>query len=305
MESEVRKLFWSLHKEVLYLFYRWKIYRQLFDSGADNLKLLNQSGSNVFALLHNLIMDDVFLTLCRLTDPVKTNGKTNLSLRYFLGKASTLLTDELRKDLKRKFTRLDKLTNSVRDHRKRRIAHLDLRYASEIEALPPVMHRDLDDSLKLLNSVMRDLHVALFNADTNYQKPAIAYGCDGDYLLRVLRDAHAPARVDKGWALVSGLMDPKLRLQAPFPSITATRIPWPSAAALLYPISATIYIAGWTPAGPVMVAGYGLANLGYLLFGAGIVAGSFRILGLKKRWQVFVAALASFFIGTVLSNVGA
>lgn len=197
MESEVRKLFWSLHKEVLYLFYRWKIYRQLFGSGADNLKLLNQSGSNVFALLQNLIVDDVFLTLCRLTDPLKTNGKKNLTLRYFLGEAGTMLTDELRKDLKRKLGRLDKLTQSVRDHRKKRIAHLDLRYASEAEALPPVEYSDLDKSLELLNSVMRHLHVALFDASTDYKEPSIAYGCDGNYLLCVLRNAHECQGVNK------------------------------------------------------------------------------------------------------------
>jgi len=135
-------------------------------------------------------VDDVFLTLCRLTDPVKTNGKMNLTLRYFLGKAGAMLTDELRKDLKRKLGRLDKLTQSVRDHRKRRIAHLDLTYASEAQALPPVIYSDLDDSLKLLNSVMLDLHVALFDASTDYKEPSIAYGCDGDYLLCVLRNAH-------------------------------------------------------------------------------------------------------------------
>ncbi|OGW66586.1 MAG: hypothetical protein A3H49_07970 [Nitrospirae bacterium RIFCSPLOWO2_02_FULL_62_14] len=84
----------------------------------------------------------------------------------------------------------------------------------------------------------------------------------------------------------------------------AARIPWPSAVALLYPISATIYIAGWTPAGPAVVAGYGLANLGYLLLAAGIWAGSFHVLGLKKRWQVFTAALAFFLVGTMLSNIG-
>ena len=197
MESDHRKFFWSLHREVLYLFYRWKIYRQLFDSGADNLKLLNQSRSNVFALLQNLIMDDVFLTLCRLTDPAKSNGKKNLSLRYFLGAVGATLNDQLRKDLKRKLARLDNLTKSVRDHRRRRIAHLDLRYAGEAEALPPVLHRDLDDSLELLNSVMRDLHVALFDASTDYKEPAIAYGCDGDYLLSVLREAHEPGLGDK------------------------------------------------------------------------------------------------------------
>lgn len=93
---------------------------------------------------------------------------------------------------------------------------------------------------------------------------------------------------------------PKMRS---FMGLSASRTPWPSAVALLYPISATIYIAGWTSAGPATVAGYGLANLGYLLFGAGIWAGSFRIFGLNKRWQVFTAALVFFLVGTVLSNI--
>jgi len=95
---------------------------------------------------------------------------------------------------------------------------------------------------------------------------------------------------------------PKMR---EFMGIAGTRFPWPSALAVLYPITATIYIAAWTPAGPTMVVGYGLANLGYLLFAAGIWPGSFRVFGLKKRWQVFGAALAFFILGTVLSNVSA
>jgi hypothetical protein len=90
-----------------------------------------------------------------------------------------------------------------------------------------------------------------------------------------------------------------------FMRIAADGFPWPSTLALLYPIGAAIYIATWTPAGPAMVVGYSLANLGYLLFGAGIWAGSFRILGLKRRWQVFAAAVATFGVGTMLSSIGA
>lgn len=81
--------------------------------------------------------------------------------------------------------------------------------------------------------------------------------------------------------------------------------PWPSAMALLYPLGATIYIAAATPARLPMIAGYGLANLGYLLFAAGIWKGSFRVLGLKNRWQVFGSAIASFLLGSVLCNIGA
>ena len=83
------------------------------------------------------------------------------------------------------------------------------------------------------------------------------------------------------------------------------QFPWPSAVALLYPVGAMAYIATSTPAELPMVIGYGIANLGYLLFAAGLFAGTFRVLGLKSRWQTIGAAILSFAIGTVLSNMGA
>ncbi|BAS26751.1 hypothetical protein [Limnochorda pilosa] len=95
---------------------------------------------------------------------------------------------------------------------------------------------------------------------------------------------------------------PKMR---EFMGIERAAFPWPSALALLYPVGAAIYIATTTPAGSTMVIGYGIANLGYLLFAAGILGGSFRILGLRNRWQVFGAAVISFVAGSMLSNVGA
>ena len=67
--------------------------------------------------------------------------------------------------------------------------------------------------------------------------------------------------------------------------------PWVSAIALLYPIAAMIFLTVRTPASSIMIAGYGLANLGYLLFAAGILAGTFRVLGLKKRWHVLALAI--------------
>ena len=81
--------------------------------------------------------------------------------------------------------------------------------------------------------------------------------------------------------------------------------PWQSAAALLYPVSASIYVATMAPAGTATIVGYGLANLGYLLFAVGFKGGSFRILGIRNRWQVFGAAIVSFVLGTVLCNLGA
>lgn len=99
----------------------------------------------------------------------------------------------------------------------------------------------------------------------------------------------------------SAYYQPKMRQ---FMRISVNGFPWPSTLALLYPISGTIYFALNTPASLLMVVGYGMASLGYLLFGAGIVAGTFRIFGLRKRWHVIAAAIGAFVMGTVLTNVG-
>lgn len=81
--------------------------------------------------------------------------------------------------------------------------------------------------------------------------------------------------------------------------------PWLSAVSLLYPVGAMIYIATRTPAPPSMVAGYGVANLGYVLFVAGIFRGRFGVFGLRKRWQVLALAVVCFLLGTYLSSINA
>ena len=190
MNPEIQLLFYRIHCEVVQLFYRWKIFRQLFGSGEENLNLLNKSGSNVFELLQRLTEDNVSLTLCRLTDPEKTGSYENLSIRNFLGRIEAVLDVTVRQDLHGKLARLEAATEKFRIHRSKRIAHLDLTHALKPELLPPLWYSDLQDALKILESIMKDLHLIALNADTSYKEPAIADGCDGEYLLRFLRDAH-------------------------------------------------------------------------------------------------------------------
>lgn len=190
MNPEIQLFFYRIHCEVVQLFYRWKIFRQLFGSGEENLNLLNKSGSNVFELLQRLTEDNVSLTLCRLTDPERTGSYENLSIRNFLGRIEAVLDVTVRQDLHEKLARLEAATGKFRIHRSKRIAHLDLSHALKPELLPPLWYGDLQDALKILESIMKDLHLIALNADTSYKEPAIAYGCDGEYLLRFLRDAH-------------------------------------------------------------------------------------------------------------------
>lgn len=85
--------------------------------------------------------------------------------------------------------------------------------------------------------------------------------------------------------------------------IKESRFPWLSAISLLYPVGAIIYISTQTPASLPMIIGYGFANLGYMLFGAGIFKGTFKIFGLKRRFHVFAVAVIATLTGIFLSNI--
>ena len=79
--------------------------------------------------------------------------------------------------------------------------------------------------------------------------------------------------------------------------------PWVSAALLLLPIAAAIYLAATTSVNIVVVLGYGIANLSYLLVGVGIFTGKFGIFKITNRKQAFIAAAIAFVAGTALVNV--
>lgn len=93
-----------------------------------------------------------------------------------------------------------------------------------------------------------------------------------------------------------------LEFEAALRSGTAEPLPWASTLALIYPIAAAFYAAS-SPASATYIAGYSLANLAYLLIAAGIIKGTFLVIGLRKRIHVFAVAGVCFMVGVVLSNV--
>jgi len=78
---------------------------------------------------------------------------------------------------------------------------------------------------------------------------------------------------------------------------------WPSFLALAYPLAASMTFPQGS-ARALEVMGYGLANLGYLLAVAGVIAGHFRALGLNYRIPTLIAAVGAWVVGTILVNTG-
>ena len=76
---------------------------------------------------------------------------------------------------------------------------------------------------------------------------------------------------------------------------------YPSTISLLYPIVAMIYIAMKTSEVPA-IFGYGLSQLGYVMFFAGVYKGTFLVFNLDKRLQVIVSAIVCVGMGLIFIN---
>jgi len=187
--SDLENVLKAVNDQVILLSYRWKIFCQLFDSGQDNIDVLNKSGSNVFELFQRLALDDVMISLSKLTDPEGVGDKENASVRNLLAKASAHLKLESNAEIEALMAKLDGHVENLRKHRHKVLAHADLRHALTACALPAVTYDDLENAMATLQSIISKIASEVYGWTTHYS-PTIPYGCGGDTLLAVLTRGH-------------------------------------------------------------------------------------------------------------------
>ncbi len=117
--TNINTLAASLKNEVVWLNLKWKIYRDTFENPKRSL-LLTEAAPIIFAILQKLLLDDIVITLCRLTDPAESGQgrgrKLNNSLFRLLqekGGDNTILL------------KLQKKIKPIRKLRDKNIAHSD------------------------------------------------------------------------------------------------------------------------------------------------------------------------------------
>jgi hypothetical protein len=80
MGSPLGEIYHSLGDEVSWLHLKWNDFRELF-ADRETVELLNSAAATFFHDLQRQTWEDVLLHLCRLTDPPKSSGKANLTVR--------------------------------------------------------------------------------------------------------------------------------------------------------------------------------------------------------------------------------
>lgn len=144
-------VYYKLYNEVVWVHVVWLEVLKLFGS-KQNIDILNKYGSFIFKIIEDSLIDQILLHISRLTDPSKSRGNKNLSLKCLLDYVDSRIDKDI----------LGKLINSAikasqfaRRHRNKRLAHKDLDLMlSKSKQLEPYDREDIENALNEIRSVM-------------------------------------------------------------------------------------------------------------------------------------------------------
>ena len=124
-DTELRQVVNAFSNEVVNQYHEFGEFKFLYYTSESQIELLNMVASQFFAELFYILLDRIVLNASKLTDPVKTFGHENLSVRT-IHKRCSVCTDYPRADAENLVMRLEKITISVKNWRNKIAAHLDL-----------------------------------------------------------------------------------------------------------------------------------------------------------------------------------
>ncbi len=146
-------LYSALKNEVIWVHAKWKQFGILFVDSPERIDLLNQVAGFFFRMIQDVLWEDTILHLTRLTDPPRSSGRDNLTLRRLPGAISD---PSLSKVIAPLVEQACTNTSFAREWRNRHLAHQDLALSINEPALPlPAVNRqNMDKALSAVAAVL-------------------------------------------------------------------------------------------------------------------------------------------------------
>lgn len=168
MGPELGTSFFALHRKLVELHILWQQYRQLFGTDSETVRLLNRTAGLFFKIVQDELWDSILLGISRMTDPPKSSGQKNLTLRSL----PDLITDTaLRGELEILCEKARSEARFAREHRNKRIAHQDHGYLSGRAANPlnGISRQSVETMLAALRAVLNRLNLHFCDSTTLYE----------------------------------------------------------------------------------------------------------------------------------------
>jgi hypothetical protein len=183
MPANISEVFEFIEKETIWLHEQWAIFGQLFFKSSARIDLLNKCAPSFFAFVGEIIVNDMQLTLCKLTDPVRTGNFDNASLKQ-LQERMEACEPKLPEDFGKLLQQLNVKCEPLRKWRNKLGSHFDLATATQKAPFPDTIKRDIEESLKILRDYMNMIKKYYGNPISPSYTPLI--NGDADELVNIL-----------------------------------------------------------------------------------------------------------------------
>jgi hypothetical protein len=156
MDHVVKKCYDLLIHEISDVNTKWKIYKQIYYSSEENLELLNEFAPICFKYFQRVLIDDILISICKLTDPPQTGCNNNLSLLKLIKLIDA--DSDLNSDSMVIYIKIEYFSNVVKDHRNKRIGHNDYDLkAFGVKKLKNIPYATIDEILDLITSFINGI----------------------------------------------------------------------------------------------------------------------------------------------------
>lgn len=179
----VEDVYEFLKKEITWLHGRWIIFEQLYNKSPARIDLLNEAASTFFYILQRMMLDDLQLSLSKLTDPAPGKG----SLKQLQHRLERHGNARLAAQAAEVLRRLVEHVQPFRTWRDKQIAHYDLAVALDqhVEPMPDVYYRELSEALRLVRKYMNLIERHYHDSEQAYEH--FIMHSDGDALITMLK----------------------------------------------------------------------------------------------------------------------
>jgi hypothetical protein len=168
MGHDLGSLYHALWNELAWLYSKWEEYVELFGTKPSRIELINRAAGHFFRIVQDSLWEDALLHIARLTDPPRSVGKENLSIRKL---PQLIVQEPLKKEVLVLINVAVEKAEFCRDWRNRHIAHKDLKLAlsSGAEPLKPASRARVKEALGSISDVLNALSNHYMDSTTMFE----------------------------------------------------------------------------------------------------------------------------------------
>jgi hypothetical protein len=188
ISDSLNQLFDVLDRDLTWLRIRWQMYEQLYASGALRIRLLNDSASTFFVDLQRILIDDMILGTCRMTDPAGSGKRRKATMKDLIRAVDEEDLGELSARLRAQLRTIESINEPLRIHRNKRIGHRDRKTALEPKKnpLPNVTIKQIDGVLKEIGEFLHIFQLYFGDSSTIYDSVTVPN--DAEVLIERLKE---------------------------------------------------------------------------------------------------------------------